>query len=747
LFASGSWGWPDPEEENQMSRLRASLIVAVGLMLTISMTAAAAAPLRAGQNADSAWTGQTVDTSAALVQLNGDPLSTSVKTKPDHGKKIDFDSTAVKSYRARLSATRNEFKQWLQANAPKAKITGSWDLSLNAVSVQLNGTSLGALRTAPQVRRVEYEGMYHPLDASDPDLSIIHAQQAWDQGGGAAGAGRGVKVAIVDTGIDITHPCFSDAGYPAQVQLGDHSFTNNKVIVAKVFNNKGVSHGYTAEAVQEHGTHVAGTVACNLDTPATVDGVSIPYDISGVAPAALLGNYNVFPGDVGNARSEDILNALDAAYTDGMDVANMSLGGGSHGMLDLLTDAVNDLDIANMVVAVAAGNSGPGHYTVESPGSAARALTAGASTVPHFIGAPLIFAGNATGLASGDFALVASDLTAPVGVVAGSVGGFDIACSALPAASLTGRIAVLSRGTCTFSTKIRNAQTAGAVAVVVVNNVAGDPTAMGQDGTAGQPTIPAYMASLADRTALAAADGQAATIGAALSYIQSTNVDIMAGFSSQGPTDVDFRIKPDVVAPGVNVLSSIPAAFCDAPPCFAFFQGTSMATPHLAGSAAVVRGQHPTWSASEIRSAIVNTADQGVLKDFQTGVSVVTDPNIIGSGRDNLLSAVGATVAIGPVSVSFGSIPSGSGVSKAYQVLVTNLSSTSRNFTFTTEGGGSGVTYAATGSITLAAGAAASISVWMAAAKGASTGDHPGMLRVSTGGVEVAHGVLYTFVK
>ena len=106
--------------------------------------------------------------------------------------------------------------------------------------------------------------------------------------------------------------------------------------------------------------------------------MTLPYDVSGVAPAAFLGNYNVFPGDVADARSEDILNALDAAYADGMDVVNMSLGGGANGVQDLLTMAVDDLDIANMVVAVAAGNEGDGdpeahpplpagHYTVSSP--------------------------------------------------------------------------------------------------------------------------------------------------------------------------------------------------------------------------------------------------------------------------------------------------------------------------------------------------------------------------------------------
>src|SRR5438132_3216286 len=192
---------------------------------------------------------------------------------------------------------------------------------------------------------------------------------------------------------------------------------------ARGFNNKPPSRHYTPAPLQDHGTHVAGTVGCNLDTPATVQGAVIPYLISGVAPRSLLGNYNVFPDDVLNARSEDIMNALEAAYADGFDVANMSLGGGAHGLQDLLTIAVDNLDQANMVVAVAAGNSGPGLFTVESPGSAARALTAGASTVGHYIGAPVSVSGATYGAATGDFKVVSADLIAPLGVVTGTTNG------------------------------------------------------------------------------------------------------------------------------------------------------------------------------------------------------------------------------------------------------------------------------------------------------------------------------------
>lgn len=737
------------------SRFGAVMLAAAALVLTVGVGIG----LAGGRPTDGSTAAAGIDSSGAIVQLKGDSLATYSKTKPAPGKKIDFSSSTVKSYRAQLSALRNDFKQWLRTNASSAKVTGEFDISLNAVSVQLNGTALSTIASAPMVQKAQYEGLYRTLDSNDPDLNVISAILAWNsaQVGGAPNAGRGAKIGIIDSGIDHTHPCFSDTGFPASPQLGDRRFTNNKVIVAKVFYNKSGVTGLTPEAVQEHGTHVAGTAACDLDTPVTVDGVDVPYDMSGVAPAALLGNYNVFPGDVTNARSEDILNALETAYADGMDVVNMSLGGGPGkspnqatwlGAQDLLSAAVNALDQANLVVALSAGNDGPAAGTIGSPGLAERAVSAGASTVGHFIGAPFTIGAVTTGVASGDFPTVTSDLTAPIGVVTGPVGGLGTACSALPGGSLAGKIAVLSRGTCTFSTKIRNAQDAGAVATIVVNNVAGDPVAMAEDGTPNQPTIPAYMASLADRSALVASDGATGTIGATQTYIRSANDNIMAGFSSRGPTAVEFRVKPDVVAPGVNVLSSVPHQSCATPPCFAFMQGTSMASPHLAGSAAVVRSAHPTWTAAQVRSAVVNTADEGVLTDFQTGTSVVTDVTVVGAGLENLLSAVGAKVALDPVSVSFGAVPSGSGQTATRTVTVSNLTGSAltaaASITGTT---GSGVSYSVPSSFTLPAGGSTTVTVTMAGTKGATAGAHQAILRLSAGGTEVAHAALFTWMK
>src|SRR6266581_7817544 len=140
----------------------------------------AGTPAAAPSN-DAASTQATQDTSSALVQLNGDPLSTYVRTKPAQCKKIDFNGNTVRSYRAQLSALRNDYKAWLRANVPQAKVTAEFDISLNAVAVQLNGATLAQVAAGPQVKHAEYEGLYRPT-LLDPDLEVIKAKQAWAVG-------------------------------------------------------------------------------------------------------------------------------------------------------------------------------------------------------------------------------------------------------------------------------------------------------------------------------------------------------------------------------------------------------------------------------------------------------------------------------------------------------------------------------------------------------------------------------------
>ncbi|HKU85576.1 MAG TPA: S8 family serine peptidase [Casimicrobiaceae bacterium] len=733
-----------------MLTLKRRTAVALSVAAAIAVVASGSA-VAATSDATSTKAVPTQDTNRALVILNGDPLSTYVKTKPAKGKRIDFTSNTTKSYRAQLSALRNDYKKWLQANYPKAKITGNFDISLNAVAVELNGAPLAGIAATPLVKQAQYEGIYHKLNTV-PDLALVRAPQAWTSGGGAEHAGEGVKVAIIDTGIDVRHPCFADDKYPAQKQLGDTKFTNNKVIVAKVFNNKAGSRSYTAEAIQDHGTHVAGTVACNFATPATVDGAAIPDPISGVAPKALLGNYNIFPDQVDDARSEDILNALDAAYADGFDVANMSLGGNAHGIQDLLTIAVDNLDQANMVVAVASGNSGPDLRTVESPGSALRALTAGASSVGQQMYFIVSVGGSTTyRTIKGDFGSApAGGLTAPLAVLldpASEFGGLSAACDALPAGSLAGKIALLSRGVCDFTVKLQNVQDAGGLAALVVDRADGGPIVMGQNDDPVQPTIPGYMAALSARDALKASDGQSTTFPDIPTYVyEPSGDDLIADFTSAGPTDVDFRAKPDLVAPGVNVLSSVPANACATPPCFAFMNGTSMATPHLAGAAAVVRAQHPEWSAAEIRSAIVNTAVRNVVHDLD-GIAI-EDVNVVGAGRLDVKNAVDATIALDPVSVNFDAVPSGSGQSRTVNITVRNIGAAAKTLAFGVADSDAGVAYSVSpASASLGAGQSTVIAVTMTAGKGAPVGGQQAFLVINSGGSEVAHAALFTQVK
>jgi minor extracellular serine protease Vpr len=527
---------------------------------------------------------------------------------------------------------------------------------LNGLAIRLNGERPNNLQRGPGVARAGFSALYQPTMNISPDL--IGATELWDRVGGPGDAGAGIKIGIIDTGIDLSNPFLSDAGYLdtdqtdacAPLSKPASPNTSNKVIVCRVYAS-GVAAPEGAELLAfDHGTHVAGTAAGNHNTEGIVavdedTTVDISSALSGIAPKAFIGDYNVFPGFGGgfvafdgSAFSHDIAAALEDTVRDGMHVVNMSLGGSVQGPHDFLAEAVNATVDAGLVVAVAAGNSGPGDATVESPGSAAGALTAGASTNPHFVGIPVTVGSNTFGAALGDFDNFGT-VTADYTVTTPANG-----CSAI-AEDLTGMIALIDRGVCTFTTKIRNAENAGAIGVLVVNNVAGDPSAMGHDGTEPFPTIPAAMLGKDDGNAIKSS-GTASIDGTSPEEFITDNADILAGFSSRGPAPFTYLIKPDVTAPGVNVLSSV---FDQE---FAFFQGTSMATPHLAGSAALLLDLNPEWSPADVKSALVNTAAR-VVTDSNTGT---VDPGVLarGGGRVDLTAAPDIPVTIDPASASFG---------------------------------------------------------------------------------------------
>ena len=673
-----------------MKKILATLLIFSSIGLGVIAFGVGGSP-RPNASADSFYRGPDVDRASAIVQLKDDPLSTYPATRPAHGRKIDFNSNAVRSYRAQLSARRNEFRNWLRANASRARITSEYDISLNAVAVQLNGTSLTTIAAAPMVQSVEYNALYHP-NLSQSHF-IINADPAWVAAGGRAVAGAGIKIGDIDTGIDNTHPFFDPTGfsYPtgfpkcdaadsdSHTPNQDCRYVSPKVIVAKVFFNKNNQQNFDAQAIQDHGTHTAGIAAgiFNPSLNAVVDGVLI-NGMSGIAPGAWLGNYNVFPGDVTNARSEDILNAVDAAVADGMDVLNLSLGGSFHGNNDLLAIGLDNAVDAGVVVAVAAGNSGPGPNTVESPGRARKVITVAASTNQHFVGEPFTYpasGGTTIGAAVGDFPPLP----------AGSFNLFDThsnGCASVdPGAS--GNVAIIDRGVCTFSQKVANAKAAGAIGVLIINNVAGDPISMAR--TAGfDDNLPAVMIGKNEGAALRTANPPDASTTAVFQEFVTANKDILAGFSGQGPTNVDLAIKPDVTSVGVNVLSSI-TCVGKGPGCpgdgsgWAFFQGTSMSTPHIAGSAAVLKNLHLTWSPAQIKSALVNRADL-VIKDAVTGTHDV-GPTAQGAGRENLGVAADGTTWMDPASASFGKVTVGSPTS--LNITLTNPTASAQTYAVT----------------------------------------------------------------
>jgi subtilisin family serine protease len=232
-------------------------------------------------------------------------------------------------------------------------------------------------------------------------------------------------------------------------------------------------------------------------------------------------------------------------------------------------------------------------------------------------------------------------------------------------------------------------------------------------------------------------------------YVRDASQDyLMADFSSQGPTmGHNVIVKPDVVAPGANVISSLPASYCGGTAsCWGFLSGTSMATPHMAGLAALVKSAHSAWSAADIRSAIVNTAQQGILRDSATDL-VTSDAVIVGAGLADAYGSLVAEVALDPVSVSFGSIPGSSGQSKTATLRLTNVAGSPKTYAVTIDDDwADGVLFSGDSTVTVNAGQGADVTISLATVKGSPDGNKQATLRVSAAGAEIAHAVVFVLI-
>ncbi|NMD27253.1 MAG: S8 family serine peptidase, partial [Chloroflexi bacterium] len=391
----------------------------------------------------------------------------------------------------------------------------------------------------------------------------------------------------------------------------------------------------TPEDSEGHGSHTASTVAGNF---VDVDFYGTAVTISGVAPHAQIVAYDVcYPTPTGGqCAGEDSVAAVQQAILDGVDVINYSISGGEYPYEDGVELAFLDATAAGVTVSTSAGNSGPDAETVahRSPWLLSTAATSHnrkfTSVVdfsdPQYQG---IFT------LAGEIPFTADIVDSPV-IYSGEDTGNDLGCNAYPAAFFKDSIALVKRGTCTFSVKINNAAAAGAVGVLVFtdNRAPGPMSVSGTaipgvmldiPGTVGD-AIAAWVASTADETVSISAFG---------AQYDDAYADIMADFSSRGPNTTFDVLKPDIAAPGLEILAAVADGLIepDGETELDLYQGTSMASPHDAGAAALLTALHPDWTPAEIKSALMLTAYDLLLKE---DAATAADPFDIGAGRIQL---------------------------------------------------------------------------------------------------------------
>ena len=540
---------------------------------------------------------------------------------------------------AGLVRFENRLKSLSPRIAPGRRFTGL----LNGVSVEMPGALVSQIRSMPEVLSIVPNRRYNLSLTKSNDL--MNAPVAWQLVWGRELAGHGIKIGIIDTGIDHTHVMFDDEGFelPEGYPLGDVEFTNKKVIVARVFTRSGDSpEDSTPRDRNGHGTHVASCAAGNDNT------LSPLGLISGLAPRAHLGNYKVFTGEF--TTLEQIIAGLEAAVEDGMDVVNLSLGSETYvnTVLDPEVLAIRNAIRAGVVVVAAAGNSGAPEL-IGSPGQIPEVITVGSLTNSH------------NGSSSGEFDIAmmnvySSDnlILADEPVVLGKdpnffsrplLGRFEIAdadvidggprggdpngivCGSLPADSVINKWVLVQRGACTFTEKIGHVQRAGGWGALIYNRqgAAEGPDEPLRSPSVGGTEIPSYFVSrnvgLAIKEALAGSGVVEVEFYASPPNERNQTPFALSSFSSIGPS-LDFGVKPEITAIGQG---SYGATQNDFPgefefnfftitsfdlSGFSFSSGTSFASPRIAGVAALVKQANPQWKPEDVKSAIVTSAER-----------------------------------------------------------------------------------------------------------------------------------------
>lgn len=705
-------------------------------------------------------------------------------------------SLEAANYRQEIEAKHQAVKNDLASRHIQA--TGEVKTVLNAIFVVAPKQRLAELKALPGVKGVVAGRQYH-LNLNRA-TSLVDAPGAWNALGGTGNAGAGMKIGMIDTGIDQTHPAFQDsslsvpAGFPictiaypsgSEVNISNCSdYTNNKVIVARSYaaldaagsdpSNPAVDStpdDYTPRDRVGHGTGTASAAAGVPNTgPAGLT-------FNGVAPKAFLGNYKVFGSpDVNDGAAVDaIMLALEDALNDGMDVASLSLGGPAFSSpldtgsicgqpngvpCDPLAMAVENAVQAGMVVVIAAGNDGDGSSSsnaptlnsIGSPGDAPSAITVGSTTNSHFIvdgrvqvlgaGVPSNLQQISGELGDGSFP---TGQTGP-GVDVLQVSADTLACNALPVGSLNGAIAIIERGSCLFSDKVTNAQNAGAIGVVLYMADQSPPI---EPGGLTSTNIPAVMISNSDGLALKAfatanpSDNLTISQGSFEQVLASSLVNQLSFFSSLGPSPGNNAVKPDLVATGGSetYAGEIYLAAQDYDPLGELFS----ADRYTAGQGTSFATPLVSGAVALVKQAHPGYTPAQIKSALvNTAAQVVTQDEMgnsvgvlqLGAGLLDVGAAVQSTITVTPSSLSLG-VPATFPVSQSFQVTNTGSGSTNLSLVVTPAVSVNGVNVSVDHqSLTLAPGASATVNLNIAGFI-PSEGSYSGFVTIQGGATSV----------
>ena len=581
-----------------------------------------------------------------MLQLRGAPVT---RVEAAHGGHLS---------KSRQQAIRNSLRAAQAPVAASARALGgrvehAFQLVYNGIQVRVAANRITALQRIPGVIAVR---VMHPMKPDNTHgVPLVGGPAVW---GGVPGyAGEGIKLAIIDTGIDYTHADFggpgtvaaydnahaheADAPDPALLGPASPRVKGGVDLVGDAYDggNTPVPDSNPLDC-NGHGTHVAGSAGGSgvLSDGSTFTG---PYNATtvsshtwlvgpGVAPKADLYAIKVF-GCSGSTN--ETVAAIEWAVDHDMDVVNMSLGSPYGDKHEPSAEASSNAAAAGVLIVTSAGNNGPAPYITGSPGTSTGVLsTAASDPLEGFPGATISLSTgtSATAIVANGAPLPAGSL--PVTVLRTPGGQMSLGCdpAEYTAAGVTGKLVVVARGTCARAARAIYGQQAGAAAVLMVNNVnslppyEGEITSNPDTGEEFHVTIPFLGVSLADKSKFEAADGGTATFTSI--FIPSPTYLALGSFSSGGPRTGDSWLKPDITAPGVGIFSA-GVGTGNQP---AINSGTSMASPHAAGVAALVRQAHPTWTnTAQLRAAIENTADASLVQSYNprtAGAGLVQAP-------------------------------------------------------------------------------------------------------------------------